>query len=225
MDSARFNLRLASAPDAVTISALSVQVFLDTYATEGVRPDLAREAHSEYSVNAFAERLAQPQRRFILAEKGDALVGFAEVLLTSVAAPAQGFMGAELVRLYVQPAAQRNGVGHALLASAEHAARAESMACVWLTAWEGNDNARAFYARVGYADVGATSYSFQGQTYPNRVFAKRLEVDMLEVDMLEDDIRVAVDRVEVSCRVEKSPCLFSRRGVLRVSQPKSKGTN
>ena len=176
-----YTLRLASASasasDAVTISALSIQVFLDTYATEGVRPDLALEASSEYSVSAFAERLAQPQRRFILAEKGDGLVGFAEVLLTSVASPAQGFTGAELVRLYVQPAAQRIGVGRALLASAEHAATAESMACVWLTAWEGNDNARAFYARVGYADVGATSYSFQGQTYPNRVFAKRLEVD------------------------------------------------
>lgn len=181
MGTAKFALRLASAPDAVTISALSIQVFLDTYATEGIRPDLALEAHSEYSVNAFGERLAQPQRRFILAEKGDGLMGFAEVLLTSAPSPAQGFTGAELVRLYVQPAAQRIGVGRALLASAEHAVRAENLACLWLTAWEGNDNARAFYARVGYADVGATTYSFQGQTYPNRVFAKGLEVDIRPV--------------------------------------------
>jgi diamine N-acetyltransferase len=176
MGSAELKYRFAFASDAVTISALAIQVFLDTYATEGIRADLALEAHSQYSVDAFAQRLDEPQRRLILAEKGDALLGFAEVLLTSVASPAQGFEGAELVRLYVQPAAQRIGVGRALLARAEQLVRAENMACVWLTAWEGNINARAFYARVGYADVGATTYSFQGQTYLNRVVAKRLGV-------------------------------------------------
>jgi hypothetical protein len=39
-----FELRHASADDAGTVAALATQVFLDTYATEGVRPDLARES-------------------------------------------------------------------------------------------------------------------------------------------------------------------------------------
>jgi diamine N-acetyltransferase len=110
-DSAEFTQRFASKPDAVTVSALAIQVnhYLDTYATEGIRPDIAREAHSAYSMEAFAQRLAEPQRRFILAEAGDGLLGFAEVLLTSVPSPAQGFTGAELVRLYAQPAALRLG--------------------------------------------------------------------------------------------------------------------
>ena len=176
------SLRMASLPDAVTISALSIQVFLDTYATEGVRPDLAREAHSEYSIEAFAARLAEPQRRFILAEvstkAGDGLLGFAEVMLTVMPSPAGDFAGAELVRLYVQPKAQRMGLGRLLLTRAEQLMQSENIACLWLTAWEGNHNARAFYERVGYADVGATTYTFQGQTYPNRVLAKRLQADI-----------------------------------------------
>ena len=181
-----FSLRMASQQDAVTISALSIQVFLDTYATEGVRPDLAREAHSEYSIDAFAQRLAEPQRRFVLAENlaenlaeaGNGLLGFAEVLLTSVQPPAGDLAGAELVRLYVQPKAQRMSLGRSLLTRAEQLVQAANIANLWLTAWEGNHNARAFYERVGYEDVGATTYTFQGQTYPNRVLAKRLEVDI-----------------------------------------------
>jgi diamine N-acetyltransferase len=168
-----FSFRIASPQDAVTISALSIQVFLNTYATEGVRPDLAREAHSEYSVNAFAQRLAEPQRQFILVETGDGLLGFAEVLLTSVPSPAGDLAGAELVRLYVQPKAQRMNLGRSLLTRAEQLVQAENIGNLWLTAWEGNHNARAFYERLGYADVGATTYTFQGQTYPNRVLAKR----------------------------------------------------
>ena len=171
MSMSNYAFRDACAGDAVTLSALSIQVFLDTYATEGVRPDLAREAHEEYSVTAFERRIAEPQRRFILAERDAGLLGFSEVTSSSVQSPIAAFIGAELVRLYVQPAAQRMGLGRALLMRSELAAQTD---CLWLTAWEGNLNARAFYARLGYADVGATTYSLQDQSYPNRVFAKRL---------------------------------------------------
>ncbi len=181
MSPSDFTFRIACAPDAITISALAIQVYLDTYATEGIRPDIAREAHSAYSVDAFAQRLAEPQRRFILAEAGDGLLGFAEVLLTDAPSPAEAFTGAELVRLYVQPAAQRLGLGRALLARAEQQVQAAHIPILWLTAWEGNHNARAFYAHLGYEDAGAATYSFQGHTVPNRVFAKRLEVEVCVV--------------------------------------------
>lgn len=174
MNSPGFELRAASPSDTVTIAALSVQVFLDTYATQGVGPDLAREAFTEYSAEAFARRLDEPDRAFILAEAGAGLLGYAEVLLLPLIAPAAQWSGAELVRLYVQPAAQRLGIGRALLENTAQAVLAANIPAVWLTVWDGNDNARAFYARMGYADVGATTYSLQGHTYANRVFAKQL---------------------------------------------------
>jgi ribosomal protein S18 acetylase RimI-like enzyme len=166
-------LRPASPRDAETIAALSIQVFLDTYATEGVRPDLAEEAFVEYSVEAFAARLREPHRRFILAETGTGLVGYSEVLANEAAAPAGGVMGSQLVRLYVQPSMQGSGVGKALIASAERIASERSKA-LWLIAWERNDRALAFYARRGYEDVGADTYTFRDQTYGTRVLAKRI---------------------------------------------------
>ena len=167
-------LRLGSPHDAITVSALSIQVFFDTYATEGIRPDLAREAFSEYSVEAFSLRIGEAKRAFILAESSTGLLGYAEVLLVPLIAPTEHLSGAELVRLYIQPAAQHLGIGRALLERTEQAVLAARITSVWLTAWEGNTNACAFYAHMGYADVGATTYSFQGHTYGNRVFAKHL---------------------------------------------------
>lgn len=166
-------VRVATTDDAATIAALSVQVFLDTYATDGVRPDLAREAFEVYSVEAFAARLREPSRRFLLAEEGAALLGFAEGLMTSRPAPAGSIVGAELVRLYVQPRFQRQGIGRGLLKQFEAAAEATGLPGAWLTAWERNDRACRFYVAQGYEDVGATTYTFQGNTYGNRVFAKR----------------------------------------------------
>ena len=167
-------LRPATSDDAVTVAALSVQVFLDTYATEGIRPDLALEAFSHYSTEAFAARLAEPTRRFLISEHATGLLGFAELLLSAIPAPAGAVVGAELVRLYVQPQAQGMGIGRHLLQAAEAVASNRALSCLWLTAWEGNHRALGFYEAVGYTDIGATTYAFQGNSYGNRVLAKQL---------------------------------------------------
>lgn len=168
-----FELRAASVDDAEGIAALATQVFLDTYATEGIRPDLAREAFSEYSVEAFTSRLREPGRDFIVAELGIGVIGFAEVQTLPARTPVGELSGAQLVRLYVQPAAQGSGAGKALLHSAERLAAGHSK-LLWLTAWEKNERALAFYAYLGYRDIGADTYTFEGRTYGTRVLAKAL---------------------------------------------------
>jgi len=169
-----FALRDGTRDDAETLAALSIQVFLDTYATEGVRPDLAQEAFTEYSIKAFAKRLRDRGRRFVVAEIGTGLVGFAEIVTKEGAAPIGGITGVRLERLYVQPGAQGAGVGKALVERAEQVAAQGASKAIWLIAWDRNERALAFYARRGYSDVGAGTYTFQEMTYGTRVLAKRL---------------------------------------------------
>lgn len=164
-------LRPGHPDDAPMVAALATQVFLDTYATHGIRPDMAREVFEEYSGPAFAARLAEARRRFVLAVTGEAIVGFAELLLPPVTSPIPSVSGSELVRLYVQPRAQRSGTGTRLLTEAE---RMCSTASLWLTAWDRNTGALAFYRRSGYFEAGDTIYKFQGNSYTNRVLVKRL---------------------------------------------------
>ena len=168
-------LRAGTPADAATRAARAMPVCLDSYAADGVRPDLAREALREYATEAFDARLREPQRRFVLAARGTRLLGFAELTLANDAAPAGGAMGAELIRLYVQPAAQGSGLGRQLIRAAEALGTHAGLAALWLTAWDGNQRALAFYAREGYADIGATSYSFEGNSYGNRVLARDLK--------------------------------------------------
>lgn len=167
-------LRSATPGDVPAVAALAIQVFLDTYATDGIRPDLAREALDDYGPAAFAQRLAEPGRRLVLACVGEALLGFAEWLQAPSRAAPDLPLGAELLRLYVQPAQQRGGIGRALLRQVEAEAMAVGHQQLWLTAWSGNTRARTFYAALNYADLGAVQIEIQGQRYENRVLAKSL---------------------------------------------------
>ena len=132
------------------------------------------EAFAEYGVAAFRSHLAEPHRKFLLAEQGAGLIGFAEMLTSAREAPGAHLLGAELVRLYVQPRVQRRGIGRALLRQVEAIAIDTGLSALWFTVWEGNANALAFYAAQGYAAKATAIYSFRGRHYHNHLMARAL---------------------------------------------------
>lgn len=172
-------LRPAVPGDAVVISALATQVFLDTYATEGVRPAVAREARASFDLPVIEALLSTPQRQLLLAEAEGHLRGFVQLMPGPLPAGfcadgAHAAPACEVERLYVQPRWQGQGVGRALMRRAAEHALAAGCSGLWLTAWVGNTHARAWYARQGWQDVGATPHTFEGETFENRVLVKRL---------------------------------------------------
>jgi ribosomal protein S18 acetylase RimI-like enzyme len=167
-------LRPASSADAECLSALARQVFLETYATSGVRLALAREAEAQFSVAALLRRFSEPSRRTTLAEREGHLVAFAEVVLGAGHPLVAASSAAELTRLYVQSPFVRHGIGRQLLRHSEASACAEGASTLWLTAWVGNKRALAFYASQGYEQLGSTEYAFEGESFENRLFATAL---------------------------------------------------
>ncbi len=169
------SLRAAVPEDALCLSVLAMQVFLDTYATLGIRPALAREVLASYSEAVFRDAATQPQTRLVVAEVAGHLVGFAQVSLGAGHALAPAGAPAELFRLYVQEPFTAAGVGTQLLAWAEQLAKEASATVMWLTPWVHNHRALAFYARRGYSDYGLTWFNFEGESHENRVCAKVLQ--------------------------------------------------
>ncbi|MCF5268346.1 GNAT family N-acetyltransferase, partial [Pseudomonas syringae] len=75
------SLRDASSADALCLAALGMQVFLDTYATQGIRQSIAREALEAFSPAIFAQLLIEPTTFIVVAESQGHLIGFAQVAL------------------------------------------------------------------------------------------------------------------------------------------------
>jgi hypothetical protein len=71
--------RPAVPADALCLGVLATQVFLDTCATQGIRPALAREVLAHCSVDACAALLADAGVTILVAEHELHLVGFAQI--------------------------------------------------------------------------------------------------------------------------------------------------
>ena len=168
------SFRAATRADLPCLRALAIQVFLDTYATEGVRASLAREVEQQFAIATLQAQLDRGDGRILLVEQAGHLIAFAQLRLAAPHEQVDDDAATELERLYVQPAFQRRGVGGRLLAEVEQLARGEASTTLWLTAWLGNARALAFYRSQGYHELGSTTYAFEDERYENRLFAKSL---------------------------------------------------
>lgn len=168
-----FIYRRVNIADTQTLSTLATQVFLDTYATQGINEALAREVATVYSAEAFERRLRDAAVELWMVEAGGYTVGFVDIAFAT-SCPVPGVRGAEVFRLYVQRPFLRRGLGRALIAKAEASARARGLDAIWLTAWAGNHGALAFYQSLSFRDIGTTEYVIDGMGYENRVLCKSL---------------------------------------------------
>lgn len=171
-------IRPGQALDAAVLGVLATQVFLDTYATAGIRAVVAREVLAAFSTGALELALGDPLVDLQLAAVQDHVVGFQHTVLgvahELVRAWSPTAVQAELVRLYVQEPFTGCGIGKALLQASEAAARRRGADVLWLTPYVHNHRALRFYAAQGYRDLGPTTFQMEHETHENRVCCKAL---------------------------------------------------
>ncbi|MFZ6779333.1 GNAT family N-acetyltransferase [Undibacterium sp. Ji83W] len=167
-------IRPATQADALCLSVLATQVFLDTYATTGIRPAIAREVLHAFSVSVIAGLLEHNETFLHVAERDGHLLGFSQITIGTRQELVIAQHPAELDRLYVQEPFTRMGLGSQLLHVAETSATRHGADVMWLTPWVHNARALQFYARKGYADIGSTSFLMDGEAHENRLLRKQL---------------------------------------------------
>ena len=169
-----FQLRAARADDALCLGVVATQVFLDTYATQGIRDAIAQEVQRAFSTEAMRALINAPNTSLWLAERAGHVIGFAQWTVGTTQALVQSPRPAELDRLYVQEPFTRAGVGSALLRQAEAAAAQAGCTALWLSPWVHNERALAFYARHGYINLGLTTFLMEGEAIDNYALSKSL---------------------------------------------------
>ena len=161
-------VRLGRREDTEILSALAIQVWLHTYAKEGVSSVIATYVLSEFAPARFASLLSESSCAVFVAEHDMNLRGYA-VVRASAVCPIPSASGAELATLYVQEPYLGKGVGALLLKHVELWAMERMCAPIWLKTNSQNSRAIAFYAKHGYTKVGITFFELGNEKYENMV--------------------------------------------------------
>lgn len=168
----RLRIRTGRPGDAHRIAVLAVQVWLHTYATDGINDEIAQYVLSEFTPDKYLQSLSAPSTHFFVAEHDENLVGYA-VITVGVSCPTGANSIVELQTLYVQEHYIGHGVGKSLLQAAEARARQQSGSTLWLKVNAKNDRAIAFYAHHGYSKAGTAYFVLGEGRYENHVLIGR----------------------------------------------------
>lgn len=170
-------IRPAAPDDVDRLCALAADTFRETYRAISDPVEVEDYVRDAFTPSAVAAWLREPAARTLVACLGPDAVGYARVRRIEAPACVDGPEPAELQRLYLQASAHGRGHGAALMRACMDSARALGARTIWLSAYDRNQRALAFYAAWGFMPVGTRPFAFGGRIYADPVFQRALPDD------------------------------------------------
>ncbi len=166
-------IREARASDAQNLAALSIQVWLHTYAKMGIRDVFSRYVLSEFTPARFVGEIEERTKQLFVAEAQNHLVGYTRVGFDAKC-PIRHIAQPEIETLYVQEHFAGRGVGSSLLDRAVEACKARGNHQVWLIVNQENSPAYRFYERKLFQKIGTVDFELESERHANDVLVKLL---------------------------------------------------
>jgi len=169
------SIRRGGAADAALLAEIGRRTFEQAFGSQNDPEQLARYLGEAFSEARLRDELAALGSSFFLAEDGDRARGYARILAGPAPEGVPAERPLELVRIYVDAAAQGLGVGAALMRACLEAGSAGGHDRVWLGVWERNPRAIAFYERWGFETVGRKTFVIGDDVQRDLVMARPLD--------------------------------------------------
>ncbi|MEP6869532.1 MAG: GNAT family N-acetyltransferase [Novosphingobium sp.] len=169
------SLRPATVADVPALARLGRDSFVAKFGSLYRAEDLATFLEEAYSEAAIATELADPSRRFQLAERDGALAAYCKLSLTcSFPEYARGQHVVELKQLYTAPGETGGGIGTALMNWAMSVAVVHGADEMQLSVYSDNHDAQRFYARYGFNKVADVTFKVGNHIDEEFLFARML---------------------------------------------------
>jgi ribosomal protein S18 acetylase RimI-like enzyme len=157
-------IRDATKPDCINLTALSLEVWLQTYCIDGITSENSKYALSMFTEEYFESLLKDQKYRVLVYVEDTYLRGYALINLDSQYRDRD--VGFEIEKLYVHCAYQGKNIGKKLLKEIENKLGNK----FWLYTWVRNKSI-GFYLHQGFTDIGQYNFKLGNDVIENRVLA------------------------------------------------------
>jgi ribosomal protein S18 acetylase RimI-like enzyme len=144
--------------DAEVLAGFARRMFEEAFGALNDPGQLANHLAQSFGREHQARELADASWTTLLAEHDGHLVAYAQLRAAAAPGCVHGAEPVELVRFYVDGAWQGQGLAHALMDDALAAAATRGAQTVWLSVWQVNARAVAFYRRRGFRITGVRTF-------------------------------------------------------------------
>ncbi len=164
-----FQLRRAELSDAPALAEFAARIFFETFGADNTPEDMAAHLADRFGVRQQTEEILHPGIVTIVVEDAGRLIAYTQIRRAEPPDCVTGEEPVELGRFYVDRPWQGRGLAQRLMAAAQDTGRGLGGRTFWLTVWEHNPRAIAFYVKCGFRDVGSKEYLLGSDLQNDRV--------------------------------------------------------
>ncbi|WP_250634431.1 GNAT family N-acetyltransferase [Pinirhizobacter soli] len=161
--------------DAKSLPPMARRIFVETFAHLFEPTAFAAFCDSAYGENgSMVQDLGDARILWRIAEAEGKPIGYAKLRPLAAPAPNAALGALELQQIYVAAEWHGKGVARELLDWSVSAARQLGATELYLTVFDQNERAKAFYGKHGFSEVGRCTFTLGGRDYDDRVWLKPL---------------------------------------------------
>jgi len=168
------NIKRCSFLDSQILQEVGYQTFNETFKDSNSVENMNVYLEKAFNIEQVEIELTNTSSQFYFISIDEIVAGYLKVNINDAQSEEMGDESLEIERIYVKKEFQKHGLGKNLLNKAIEIASELNKNKIWLGVWEKNENAIAFYKKMGFNQTGTHSFYMGDEEQIDFIMTKTL---------------------------------------------------
>lgn len=169
------NMKKCTLEDLSRLQEISYETFNETFKKQNSPENMEAYLEKAFNRKQLETELSQRSSQFYFVEIDGETAGYLKVNTDESQTEEMGDEALEIERIYIRSPFQKQGLGKYLFNKALEVAMKQNKKKIWLGVWEKNEEAIAFYKKMGFVQTGAHSFYMGDEEQTDFIMAKILK--------------------------------------------------
>ena len=168
------NVKRCTFEDLHTLQEISYETFNDTFKDQNSPENMYAYLESAFSLKQLEKELTNTYSEFFFVYFNNEVAGYLKINTHDAQSERMSDESLEIERIYIKKNFQKRGLGKDLLHTALTIAIERKKKKIWLGVWKKNEDAIAFYEKMGFVQTGAHSFYMGNEEQIDYIMTKTL---------------------------------------------------
>jgi diamine N-acetyltransferase len=157
------------------LQEISIETFNETFKYENSAENMNAYLDKAFNLKQLEKELSNSASQFFFVYFNDEAAGYLKINIDDAQSEEMDKESLEIERIYIKKHFQKHGLGKFLLNKAAEIAVEQNKMKIWLGVWEKNENAIAFYKKMGFIQTGTHSFYMGDEEQVDLIMIKDLQ--------------------------------------------------
>ncbi|KUL06585.1 GNAT family N-acetyltransferase [Bacillus licheniformis] len=168
------NIKRCTLEDLHKLQEIGYETFNETFKHQNSPENMKAYLDKAFNLKQLEKELSNSSSQFFFVYFNNEIAGYLKVNTDEAQSEKMGDESLEIERIYIKNNFQKHGLGKYLFNKAVEIAKELNKKKICLGVWEKNENAIAFYKKMGFVQTGAHSFYMGDEEQTDFIMAKTI---------------------------------------------------